>query len=161
MARDKTAVAAPASREIEPQLERLVDELRARGHRVTPQRVAVIREFLGRDDHPSAEALHRAVAAHYPMMAVSTVYSTLKLLGELGAAAELAPGFAEARFDPNVADHCHLICRRCGAIIDVAPEFDLGALGTRASAAHAGFRAERVTLDLYGTCARCAAGRPE
>jgi Fur family transcriptional regulator, peroxide stress response regulator len=128
---------------------------------VTPQRVAVIREFLARGDHPSAETLHRAVLPLYPMMAVSTVYSTVRLLAELGVATEVAPGLTEARYDPNTSDHCHLICKRCGAITDVEPELDLTRLRECARAAATGFRPERVSLDLYGVCAACAASGPQ
>lgn len=138
----------------------LVGELRSRGHRVTPQRVAVIREFLGRGDHPSAEALHRAVLPLYPMMAVSTVYSTVRLLIELGVATEVAPGLTESRYDPNTSNHCHLICRRCGAIVDIEPDVDLASLAEYARAATVGFRPERVSLDVYGVCSACAANAP-
>ncbi|MBD3177359.1 MAG: transcriptional repressor, partial [Armatimonadia bacterium] len=67
----------------------IADAIRRRGQRMTPQRMAVIKEFLARTDHPSAESIHQALKADFDMMAVSTVYDTLRLLVELGEAAEV------------------------------------------------------------------------
>jgi len=142
--------------DLEEVVDTIVRELRARGHRVTPQRVAVIRELLGRTDHPSAEALHQAVSPQYPMMAISTVYSTIRLLVELGVATEVSPGFTEARYDPNPSNHCHLVCTRCRAITDIEPSLGLPTVGDCARALATGFRLQRLTLNLYGTCAACA-----
>ena len=141
----------------EEAIDAIVRDLRARGHRVTPQRVAVVRELLGRTDHPSAEVLHQAVLPQYPMMAISTVYSTIRLLVELGVAAEVSPGVSEARYDPNTSNHCHLVCTRCGAIADIEPDLDLPSVGDCARAVATDYRVVRLTLNLYGTCRACAA----
>jgi len=138
-------------------VDQIVHDLRAGGHRVTPQRVAIIREFVGRADHPSAEAIHQAVVAQFPMIAISTVYSTIRLLVEMGAAAEVSPGLTGARFDPNTSSHCHVVCTRCGSIADVPTGPELPTPEAWAETLGSGFRVERLTLDIHGVCARCAA----
>lgn len=137
-------------------LHTILRELRARGHRVTPQRVAIIAELLSRDDHPSAETLYEAIVQRYPMVALSTVYDTVRLLTRLGLASQVAAGPAEARYDPETGAHCHAICRRCGEITNIAPEVDLNDLALRAGAAAPTFRPESISLNLHGICAACA-----
>lgn len=136
----------------------ILERLRARGHRLTPQRAAIVREFLSRGDHPTAEAVHEAIAREHPMVALSTVYDTLRLLVELGHAGEVTPGSSAARFDPNTGDHCHLVCRRCGAIEDLAPGVDLGEVARSLGPEERRFQVDRVVLNVVGVCEACAAG---
>ncbi len=136
-------------------LDAILTRLHERGGRVTPQRRALIAEFLRREDHPSAETLHKAVLPDYPSMALSTVYDTLRLLVELGEAAEVLLGGSEARFDPIVSDHCHLICTRCGRVTDAAVgELPTPTVPPELLSEH-GFTAERAVLDVFGLCAAC------
>lgn len=57
----------------EAHLACILAEIRARGQRVTPQRVAIIRNFLNRSDHPSADGVYNQLRAGFPMMAWATV----------------------------------------------------------------------------------------
>ncbi|MGD9496615.1 MAG: Fur family transcriptional regulator [Armatimonadota bacterium] len=132
--------------------------LRERGHRVTPQRVAIIREFVGRHDHPSAEEVHRKVAQQFPMMALSTVYNTLRLLTQMGEAVEVSPTMPETRFDPDVRDHCHLTCLSCHRIVDLPMEACTSAGELIAAARDAGFEPVRQVYQVYGYCAACQEG---
>ncbi|NPV48512.1 MAG: transcriptional repressor [Armatimonadetes bacterium] len=144
--------------ETEARLLHILGEVRRRGHRVTPQRVAIIRNFLNRSDHPSAEGIYRALKPEFPMMALSTVYATLKLLMEVGEAVDVAPAAEHARFDPVTGEHCHLICLRCGSIRDLP--FCPGA-GDPQTAEHvraAGFVPTREMHEVFGLCAVCRNG---
>ena len=51
-----------AAREPEPRANSIAATIRERGQRVTPQRMAVIEEFLTRRDHPSVEQIYRSVS---------------------------------------------------------------------------------------------------
>ena len=55
----------------------IVGRLRERGHRLTPQRYAVVRALVEGGEHPSAEQLFHRVSDAYPMMSRATVYKTL------------------------------------------------------------------------------------
>ncbi len=144
------------SDDVDERVRRILSELRSRGQRVTPQRVAIIRLFLVRRDHPSADEIHRDLQAEYPMVALSTVYSTLSLLVEMGEAVEVPPEVSKTRFDPDVADHCHLICLSCGAVIDV-PAREVGSDEETETFIRArDFHAVRQVREVYGYCAACA-----
>ena len=136
-------------------LDRIIAEVRRRGRRVTPQRVAIIGSFLARRDHPTAEQVHADLKATYPMMALSTVYDTLHLLVELGEAVEVSPATADRRFDPNTGDHRHLVCLRCGAIADWPLPDTAVQPRVTASMEAAGFRPVRRLYQEFGYCARC------
>ncbi|MGC9317785.1 MAG: Fur family transcriptional regulator [Armatimonadota bacterium] len=132
----------------------IVGKLRSHGHRITPQRVAIIREFVARCDHPSAEAIHESLSAEFPMMALSTVYSTLRLLVELGEAAEVS-ATSETRFDPDVGNHCHLTCLSCKRIIDLPMDACLEAEEAVEAAQDRGFEPVRRVYQIFGYCAEC------
>ena len=110
-----TALASPDS----PRGAAMLDELRSRGLRLTPQRVAVVRELAQDESHPTAQELFDRLRANLPTMSFATVYNTLDALrrADLCWALALSPG--SGRFDPNVSPHDHLVCDRCGSVRDL------------------------------------------
>jgi len=102
--------------------EELTEAFRLRGLKVTPQRQSIFRALHGNHRHPSAEAVHAAVVAEMPTVSLRTVYQTLNDLAEMGEIQAFDLGTGSARFDPNVAEHHHAVCTRCGAVRDVYPD---------------------------------------
>lgn len=135
--------------------QELIDALRTRGMRVTPQRLQIHEALRRLGRHATADDVLRSVRASQPGLSLPTVYATLDLLVELGAArrVDVAPG--AALYDPRTAAHAHLVCERCGAVEDVELELDEAALLTRAR--RAGTMADAAEVVLRGRCAACAA----
>jgi len=131
--------------------DELTVAFRCRGLKITPQRVAIFRALHDNHRHPTAESVYAAVAAEMPSISLRTVYQTLNDLAEMGEIQSLDLGTGAARFDPNVDDHHHLVCDRCGAITDTQVDVshltppDLG-----------GFRVARAQVIFHGRCPRCA-----
>jgi Fur family peroxide stress response transcriptional regulator len=144
-----------AASDSQRRLEGIMQTLRSRGQRVTPQRVAIMRNFLARLDHPSAEAIYSDLHAEYPTMAISTVYSTLRVLVELGEAAEMSLATSEARFDPNTSDHCHLVCLNCRTIVDLPLTECARARPMTSTLSERGFTPVRRLHQVFGYCADC------
>jgi len=140
---------------VEERTRKIVGDMRSRGHRVTPQRVAIVKEFVGRCDHPSAEALYASLSDEFPMMAMSTVYNTLSLLAEMGEAVEVSPATHETRFDPDTGDHCHLTCLDCGRIVDLPLEACGQSTDFAQAARSTGFEPVRQVYQIFGHCADC------
>lgn len=140
-------------------LDALLAGLKASGHRLTPQRVAIVRELVERDDHPSVEQLHAAILPAYPTTSLATVYKTIHLLKVRGEVLELSFGELGSRYDGRHPEpHPHLICTACGAITD--PDGGAESLAEMvrqlaALAEHAGFAVSAHRFDLFGLCARC------
>lgn len=107
------------------------------------------------DDHISAEEIHAQVVAEYPHVNISTVYRTLELLTRLGLATETDLGEGRVRYHPvEKGQHHHLVCRDCGAIIDL----DQSLLTPLKDAL---FREHRFIADLrhlaiLGRCVNCS-----
>src|SRR3954452_2731863 len=131
----------------------LTDAFRARGLKVTPQRQLLFRLLHGTDSHPSAEVLYAAASSEMPGISLRTVYQTLTDLAAMGELSALELGTGAARFDPNGADHHHLVCERCGAVRDVYLD---GVDALQLTAALGGFRPTRTEVVLRGLCADCS-----
>src|SRR3954466_7279437 len=108
--------------------ERMLAGVRAAGLKVTPQRMAIVRELAGDESHPTAQELFDRLRPGLPTMSFATVYNTLDALSAAGlcAAMSLSPG--SGRFDPNMMPHHHAVCDSCGAVRDV-PSVGLGVDG--------------------------------
>src|SRR5438270_10660472 len=138
-----------------PDTDDLVTLLRERGHRVTSQRVVILRELRRHGGHATAEDIHRAVHRDLPGTSIPTVYAALELLVELGLARKLDLGLAAALYDARTEAHQHAVCRRCGRIEDLDINLDPEALLTQAGAR--GFEPRATELVITGLCAECAA----
>jgi Fe2+ or Zn2+ uptake regulation protein len=136
--------------------EDLVTLLRERGHRVTSQRLVILRELRRHGGHATAEDIHRAVHRDLPATSIPTVYAALELLVELGLARKLDLGFGCALYDARTEAHQHAVCRRCGRIEDLDLELDPEALLSEAGVA-GGFEPRATELVISGLCADCAA----
>lgn len=127
--------------------------LRDRGQRVTPQRLAIARGVRELDRHSTAEAVFAHVSEQLPGVSLPTVYATLELLEELGLVRRVATETGTAVYDPRTEDHHHLVCRRCGEIIDVDAPVDRGRVLSAARAK--GFAADDAQVVVSGLCAAC------
>jgi Fe2+ or Zn2+ uptake regulation protein len=132
----------------------LIDRLRARGQRVTSQRVVLYRVLQELARHATAEEVLRAAAPRLPQLSLPTVYATLDLFAELGLVRRLAPHAGAVLYDPGSHEHAHAVCRRCGKVTDLDAGLDPGP--ARAAARAAGFEPEGIDLAVYGVCADCS-----
>jgi Fur family peroxide stress response transcriptional regulator len=137
--------------------EALVDRFREEEHRLTPQRIALLRLLAASDGHPSASDLYDQLHAQFPTTSPATIYKTLNLLKDLGEVLELGFGHDDNRYDGNKPyPHPHLICVRCRKIIDseVSMADDL----VRQVAQQSGYEIVSHRLDFYGICPDCREG---
>jgi Fur family ferric uptake transcriptional regulator len=132
----------------------LLETLRERGYRLTPQRMMVVEAIEASSDHISAEEIHAAARARYPYLNISTVYRTLDLLKEEGLVAETDLGEGRFVYHPaGKAHHHHLVCRKCGSVTDIdASVFDR--LRDDINDRY-GFDAEFEHIAVFGTCKGC------
>jgi Fur family ferric uptake transcriptional regulator len=121
----------------------------------TKQREAILEVFLEAKGHITSEDLYQDVRARHPQIGYTTVYRTMKLLCEAGLAHE--HNFdGTARFEIAQEHHDHLVCTRCGKIIEFECEM-IESAQTRIAASY-GFRVLRHRHELYGHCADCQKG---
>jgi Fur family transcriptional regulator, ferric uptake regulator len=98
----------------------VIELLRRRGLRMTPQRRAIVGEIMRTQGHISPTALVRRVQGEMPGVNASTIYRTLSLLEEVGVLAHAhLEGGAEYHRAEEPA-HVHLACSNCGAEDDLS-----------------------------------------
>ena len=134
------------------QLEQIVTSLRDGGHRITPQRIAIMDYLLHTDEHPSAEHVHMIVKKKYPMVSLSTVYKTLDLLREKKLVNEIEVE-GEARFDAHVDEHINLVCLNCGKIDDIDEKL-LKNIQSKV-AKRSEYLIIKGSFELHGYCSKC------
>jgi Fur family peroxide stress response transcriptional regulator len=86
--------------------------------KVTPQRIAIYRELVSTDKHPSAEVLYNKVKNYYPNISFTTIYRTLETFEQLGIIAVINILHDAARYDANLKPHHHLVCVVCKKVED-------------------------------------------
>jgi Fur family peroxide stress response transcriptional regulator len=137
----------------------MLDRLRASGLKLTPQRIAIVRELAADLSHPTAQELYERLRVSMPTMSFATVYNTLDALAAEGlcVARSFEPG--ATRFDPNTEPHHHAVCDRCGVVLDLPHRAVERSLGGRSSAtllpAARGFSVRAVERIYRGLCATC------
>jgi len=135
----------------------LIDRLRARGWRITPQRAAIVAALDEARGHFTAEDVHASRPVHAARVSLATVYNTLTALVAMGELREVRAGRGPVRFDFNVRPHHHLMCDQCGRIVDLDPA------ATRSirwpEMKETGFEVHGVDVVFHGRCRACAAGR--
>ncbi len=132
----------------------LLEILREKGYRLTPQRMMVLEAIEASPDHISAEEIHARARLQYPYINISTVYRTLELLKEKGLVTETDLGGGRFLYHPaGKAQHHHLVCRKCGKVRDI----DINALDNLRDQLKAqySFDAELEHIAIFGTCESC------
>ncbi|MEZ0091636.1 Fur family transcriptional regulator [Streptacidiphilus sp. EB129] len=124
--------------------------------RSTRQRTAVT-SLLGEiDDFRSAQELHDLLKHRGDSVGLTTVYRTLQALADAGEIDVLRTDDGEAVYRRcSSGHHHHLVCRSCGRTVEVeGPAVERWAEGM---ARDHGFVDVAHTLEIFGTCADCAA----
>ncbi|MFZ2087997.1 MAG: Fur family transcriptional regulator [Desulfobaccales bacterium] len=135
-------------------LNQLIKVLKDKGHRLTPQRLAVLKILSRSDDHPSVETIHDMVKAHFPTTSLATVYNTVNLLKSAGEVLELGFAGMGSRYDGNKPyPHPHAVCTACGRIAD--PDCSSLAGLTQEMSQQTGFSFTHHQVCFFGLCPEC------
>lgn len=140
--------------DIELRYQKMLFKLRERGSRVTSHRLALLRLLALSEGHPTAAQLYERLRVQFPTVSLATVYKTLALLKEEGEVFEIDL-HGESRYDGNKPySHPHLICTRCGRIMDGD---DISAFQevNQQIAAKYGFQVLHQHQVFYGICTEC------
>ncbi len=118
------------------------------------QRELVLNKLNECMSHPTADELYSMLNAENAGVSLATVYRNLNQLAENGMAIKLHMPEGADRFDGTLAEHFHLVCEACGAVVDVPAECvpDM----KTAVAEKTGCGVERQSLVFYGTCTKCS-----
>jgi len=126
------------------------------GLRSTRQRDLILDIFLSGHEHLSAEELYLKVKASSPGIGQATIYRTLKLFVDAGLAREMTLPDGQTRYEQQIAGehHDHLICTRCGAIVEFEDE-TIERQQQEIARRH-GFTLVNHKMQLCGLCPACS-----
>jgi Fur family peroxide stress response transcriptional regulator len=135
-------------------LSEIVEDLRRKGYRLTPQRQAIVQALLDAEGtHPSAQEIYERVSPQFPMITLATIYNTLQVLEDMGVVTPLGFPGASTRYETAEGPHINLLCLRCGRIDDL-PLDDLPELQQKV-AADSGYLIRGAHLEYRGYCPTC------
>jgi Fe2+ or Zn2+ uptake regulation protein len=128
-------------------------QLRARGFRMTPQRMAILHVLHHSGGHLSPGEVYQQASRDIPGLTEATVYRTLEFLAENGLAHSAHMGNGHLVYEIATQEHNHLICRKCGTDVQIehAPLEKLYADLESSS----GFRFIDSHVTFFGLCPEC------
>ncbi|MEE8360690.1 MAG: Fur family transcriptional regulator [Gemmatimonadales bacterium] len=121
----------------------------------TRQRDRIAEIVFASEAHPSAADIQRALAESDDHVGTATVYRTLELLIASGLvrAHDFGDGFKRYEATPLQQGHGHLICVRCGTVVEFTND-RLERMLPIISDEHA-FVHQRHQVEIYGRCSAC------
>jgi len=121
----------------------------------TRQREIILDTFIKIGGHVSAEELYHKVIKRDPSVGLATVYRTLTLLCQSGIAQQQEFGEGKTRFEvvQDYKHHDHLICTKCGKIIEFE-NCDIERQQEQVAKTHK-FTIYSHKLEIYGLCREC------
>ncbi len=123
--------------------------------RPTRQRTAVAQVLASLAEFRSAQEIHALLAERGDRVGLATVYRTLQRLADAGDVDVLRTEDGEAAYRRcSPSHHHHLVCRTCGATVEV--EGPTVERWTRAIAEEHGYAEVSHTLEIFGRCGGCA-----
>lgn len=134
--------------------DRLEHSLETGGYRFTRQRQEVFQVVADSGDHPTADEIFERTRRKLPEISFATVYNTLSVLVQCGLVRQVTLDRSPTRFCPNMREHCHFFCEKCGEVtdIDLPSRAALGAVPLPG-----GFQVTTFDISLRGVCPRCGA----
>lgn len=131
-------------------IERL---LRDNGVQVTAQRLAIMRA-VSTLPHSTADQLADEVRSVIGTISRQSVYDSLGVLVDRGLLRRIQPAGSAVRYEDRVGDnHHHLICRGCGAVLDI--DCAVGAQPCLTAVDDHGFDIDEAEVIHWGTCPEC------
>lgn len=135
-------------------IDPLVKQMKAAGHRMTPQRQAVLEILTTSDAHPTVEQIYEKVRGDFPMTSRATIYKTISLAKAMGVVMELEFSQGSNRYDgKRPYPHPHVICTKCKQVID-ADDLEVHVLKQHI-VQKTGFRILNHRIDFFGICPDC------
>lgn len=122
------------------------------GVKPSVQRMAIMDYLLNHRTHPSIDEIYMALCDDIPTLSKTTVYNTLKLFVEQGAAQMLTIDEKYVCYDADLSAHAHFLCKKCNKIFDLpAPATD----ELTSQINEQGFQMEQVHYYYRGLCPAC------
>ena len=134
-----------------------------------------------RGEHLTPAEIFHGLRESGQAVSIATLYQNLQALSRRGLIKRIVAPDGAVRYDVNLAPHHHLVCRRCGRLVDVElsepltvrpvvpphggpadgarPMKEPAALGERQEPDLAGWQLLSAQVEFHGLCPQCARPR--
>ena len=130
-----------------------IPQLRSRGFRMTPQRMAILHILHHTDGHISPTEVYERASQDIPGLTEATVYRTLEFLAQNSLVRSAHMGSGHLVYEIAKHDHHHLVCRKCGAEVQIDHAPLEGVYAELESSS--GFRFIDSHMTFFGVCPEC------
>jgi Fur family ferric uptake transcriptional regulator len=129
--------------------------VKAKGLHESKIRDLVVETFLSAGEHLGLDEILERVRAKNPGVGMATVYRTMRLLEDAGLVQTRNFNAGPTLYEMVLGrpHHDHLICQRCGLIIEFVSE-PIERMQEKVAEQH-GFELLRHRHELFGLCAGC------
>jgi len=136
-------------------LKRLSAYLSEKKLRATSQREIILGTFIDMGKHTTAEELYEALKKFDSSIGHATVYRALRLFVDAEIARELNFNDGSVRYESVVGKepHDHIICKKCGAMVEFLDESIRQAQDEIAK--KYGYSLKNRSHILFGVCPKC------
>lgn len=133
--------------------QKTVERLQQFAIRPSAQRIAIMDYLSNTKSHPTAEMIYEELHPKMPTLSLTTVYNTLSLFVQQGAALNITINSRNQRFDGDTSFHAHFLCDKCSELYDIV-------LGTNLEnftpeTVLADFDVQTTQLYYTGVCKNC------
>ena len=130
----------------------IVSHLQDHNMKPSMQRMAIMKYLDENRTHPTVDEIYSALSPEIPTLSKTTVYNTLKLLSEHGAAQTLTIDEKNTCYDAETGQHAHFMCRKCGKVYDLPSD---EAIKETESLQMDGHEIQEVHYYYKGVCKNC------
>ena len=139
-------------------VDNIKEILKNKGYKLTFQRRAILDIIIkNRSSHLSSEEIYDLVKERYPEIGLATVYRTLQIFEQLNIVCKLNfdDGCNRYELSTDTGDHHHhhLICLKCGKVIEV--KMDLLESLEQEIEKEGKFKIVDHNVQFYGYCSDC------
>lgn len=129
--------------------------LKKKGMLRSKQREKILDIFLKTEEHPTIDDLYNLVKKEDPKIGLATVYRTMEVIYDAGLARKVGFGDGIKHYEHKYKHqhHYHLICLKCGKVIEVTSS-KLEEIQKQLAKKH-DFTITRATMRLFGICKTC------
>ncbi|MDO4943038.1 MAG: transcriptional repressor [Lachnospiraceae bacterium] len=117
------------------------------------QREAILAYLRSTNEHPTADMVYENVRKEIPNISLGTVYRNLNLLVDCEDIIKLTIDGKSDRFDWNLKPHYHVMCTRCGSVMDLKID-PLNHIDVLAESAFEG-KISGHSIQFKGLCGKC------
>ena len=100
-------------------IEKAKQRIKDIGVSVTQTRVRILAYLMEHHTHPDLDEIYQALVVSMPTLSRTSVYNTVHLLNRYGLVKILTIDGRQVCVDEDTSAHAHLLCTRCGKVIDM------------------------------------------